>query len=343
MYNLSNSFHNWLVDLRRQFHRFPELQYREEKTGARICEVLESFNIPFQTGVGKTGIVARLRAKGEGPVVAFRADMDALPLDEANDVPYKSECPGIMHACGHDAHITIGLGVIRWLLESDWPQKGSGEILFIFQPAEEGGAGAKAMLETGVFDNDPVEAVFAGHVYPELPLGDVGIAANICNAATDNIRISLKGRGGHGAYPHQCKDPIVAGASLVTQIQTIISRNLPPLESAVLTIGQFHAGTTPNIIPEDAFLEGTLRTLSPDVRRKILKRLGELVRGVETGFDISAKLETVAGYPLLINHPDLVRHAEICAEEILGVDHVHTWGPTMGGEDFSYFCQRWAG
>lgn len=343
MHNLPNSFHNWLVDLRRQFHRFPELQYREEKTGARICEVLESLNVPFQAGVGKTGIVARLRAKGKGPVVAFRADMDALPLDEANDVPYKSEYPGIMHACGHDAHVTIALGIIRWLVEGDWLQKGSGEIIFIFQPAEEGGAGAKVMLDTGIFDNDPVEAVFAGHVYPDLPVGDVGIAANTCNAATDNIKICLTGKGGHGAYPHQCKDPIVAGAALVTQIQTLISRNLPPLESAVLTIGRFHAGTASNIIPEDAFLEGTLRTLSSEVRSVILKRLDELVRGVETGFDISAKLEVIEGYPLLRNDPERVMHTEICAEDVLGAEHVHIWEPTMGGEDFSYFCQKWGG
>ncbi len=340
---LSVSFHNWLVDLRRHFHQFPELQYREEKTGAKICQVLESFSVPFQTRVAKTGIVARLTSDRKGPVIAFRADMDALPLDEANNVPYKSQCRGIMHACGHDAHITIGLGIIRWLVENNWPQKGSGEILFIFQPAEEGGAGAKAMLETGIFKAEPVEAVFAGHVYPDLPVGDVGIAPEVAHAATNEIIIRLKGKGGHGAYPHQCNDPIVAGAYLVTQLQTIISRNLPPLESAVLTIGRFHAGTASNIIPEEALLEGTLRTLNPVVRRQILTRLEEVVRGVESAFDISSTIETSKGYPMLVNNPDLANYVRNCAGELLGSDHVHLRKPSMGAEDFSYFCQKWGG
>jgi len=340
---LSDSFHNWLVTLRREFHQFPELQYQEEKTSAKICEVLTSLKIPFQAGVAGTGIVARVKAERKGAMLAFRADMDALPLTEANDVPYKSRRPGLMHGCGHDAHITIALGVIRRLTENGWMQTGSGEILFIFQPAEEGGAGAKAMLDTEIFDSEPVKAVFAGHVLPELPAGDIGIASEISNAATNMLRIRLKGKGGHGAYPHQCKDPIVAGAHLVTQMQTIVSRNLPPLESAVVTIGSFHAGTASNIIPEEAFLEGTLRTLDPEIRKHILKRIEEIIRGVGTAFDISADFESVEGYPLLINHPELVKHVRAYAGEILGKDHVHIKKPSMGAEDFSYFCQKWGG
>ncbi len=342
-YSVSDSFHQWLVQLRRQFHQFPELGYQEKETGARICEVLQSFTIPFQSGVGKTGIVARLKAAHEGPLVAFRADMDALPLNEANDVPYKSESPGIMHACGHDAHITIALGVIRQLLEDAWPRNGSGEILFLFQPAEEGGAGAKAMLDSGIFDKEPVQAIFAGHVHPDLPAGHVGISPGIANAATDTFAVRLKGKGGHGAYPHQCKDPLVAGASLVTQLQTLVSRNIPPLDSAVLTIGQFHAGTASNIIPEEAFVEGTLRSLRPEVRDLLLRRLGEMVKGVEASFDLSASLETMEGYPLLTNTPELARHMKSCATEVLGADHVHDQNPSLGSEDFSYFCDRWGG
>ncbi len=340
---LPDSFHNWLAALRREFHQFPELQYQEEKTSAKICEVLTSLNIPFQAGIAGTGIAARVKAERKGVMVAFRADMDALPLTEANDVPYKSQRPGLMHACGHDAHIPIALGIIRWLKESGWTQTGSGEILFIFQPAEEGGAGARAMLNTGIFDSEPIKAVFAGHVLPELPAGDIGIAAETANAATNTLRIRLKGKGGHGAYPHQCKDPIVAGAHLVTQLQTVVSRNLPPLESAVVTIGRFHAGTASNIIPEEAFLEGTLRTLDPAVRKQSLKRIEEIVRGIGTAFDISADFESVEGYPLLRNDSGLVKHVCACAEEFLGADHVHIKKPSMGAEDFSYFCQKWGG
>jgi amidohydrolase len=331
------------VELRRWFHRFPEPAYREEKTAAKICEVLDSLGIPFQAGIGKTGIVAKLSAQRSGPVVAFRCDMDALPLEEAYESPYKSEHHGCMHACGHDGHMTIALGVIRWMLEKDWPQKGAGDILFIFQPAEEGGAGAKAMLNTGIFDSLPVEAVFAGHLYPELAAGDIGIAPKISNAATDTFTIRLQGKGGHGAHPHQCKDPIVAGAHLVTQLQTLISRELPPLDSAVLTIGRFEAGTASNIIPEEAFLEGTLRTLIPEIREKIIVRFQQMVKGVEMSHDVTATLQITPGYPVLVNDPKLVKHTQDVAAEVLGDDHVHSLRPRMGAEDFAYFCNKWGG
>jgi amidohydrolase len=269
--------------------------------------------------------------------------MDALPLEEANDIPYKSQRKGFMHACGHDGHMAIALGVIRWLKESDWPQKGSGEIVFIFQPAEEGGAGAKAMLETGIFDSEPIEAVFAGHMHPEHPAGHIGIAPNVSNAAADNLIIHLKGKGGHGAHPHQCKDPIVAGAYLVTQLQALISRELPPLESAVISIGRFQAGTASNIIPEEAILQGTLRTLRPEIRIQIIERLKELVKGVSQTFDVSSTIEIIEGYPVLVNDSQLVKHTTACAREILGADHVHSTLPRMGSEDFAYFCKKWGG
>jgi amidohydrolase len=340
---LSSDFFNWLVDLRRWFHRFPEMAYNEKKTSAKICEVLDTFDVPYQSGVGGTGVLARLRAKRTGPVLALRADMDALPLNEANDVPYKSQHNGLMHACGHDGHMTIALGVIKWLIETDWQTRGSGEILFIFQPAEEGGAGAKAMLETGIFDLEPIDAVFAGHLHPERPAGDVGIAAEISNAAADTVLIRLKGKGGHGAHPHQCKDPIVVGAHLVTQLQTLISRELSPLDSAVLTIGRFEAGSASNIIPEEAYMEGTLRTFRPEVRTHIIKRLEALVEGVAKSYDVRLFLEIIKGYPVLVNDSKLVKHTKRCASEVLGAGHVHTDLPRMGAEDFAYFCQKWPG
>lgn len=340
---LPDVFFNWLVELRRWFHQFPEPAYREKKTAAKICEVLETFKVPFQSNVGGTGVVAKLSAERSGPVVAYRADMDALPLEEGNDVSYKSRNKGFMHACGHDGHMTIALGIIRCLIENDWQKNGSGEIIFIFQPAEEGGAGAKAMLESGIFNSEPVKAAFAGHMYPELPVEHIGIAPEISNAAADNIIIRLKGKGGHGAHPHHCRDPIVAGSHLVTQIQSLISRELPPLESGVLSIGRFHAGTASNIIPEKAVLEGTLRTLKPDIRQQMIKRLEDLVQGVARSFDISATLEVKSGYPVLVNTPDLVHHITACAGNVLGADKVHTGLPRMGAEDFAYFCQKCGG
>jgi amidohydrolase len=340
---LPRGFFDWLVELRRWFHQYPEPAYREEKTAAKICRELTSLGVPFQSGVGKTGVVAYLSAERSGPVVAFRADMDALPLVEANDFSYRSKHRGFMHACGHDGHMTIALGVIRLLTEQAWRQKGSGKILFIFQPAEEGGAGAKAMLDSGIFDAEPVAAVFAGHLYPELAAGDIGIAPDISNAAADTIKIRIKGKGGHGAHPHQCKDPIVAGAHLVTQLQTLVSRKLPPLDSAVLSIGRFEAGTASNIIPEQAFLEGTLRTLNSDTRKKMHLRIEALLQGLDLSFNVSSRLDIVPGYPVLVNDAGLVKLAHNVAEEVLGPGHAHIRQPRMGAEDFAYFCKKWGG
>jgi len=273
-------FHDWLVELRRHFHQFPELAYQEEKTAAKICGVLSSLDVPFQSGVGKTGIVAKLTAANPGPVIAFRADMDALKIEEANEVPYKSQHSGLMHACGHDGHITIGLGIIRNLIEQGWRETGKGEIVFIFQPAEEGGAGAKAMIDSGVFDSMPVDAIFAGHFHPEYPTGDVSIAHGTSNAAADSFRITLKGKGGHGAHPYQCKDVIVIGAYLITQMQALVSREISALDNAVITIGKFHAGTASNIIPEEAVLDGTIRTLTEEIRQQTFRRIRELLNGI---------------------------------------------------------------
>jgi amidohydrolase len=336
-------FHDWLVGLRRHFHQFPELAYQEQKTAAKILEVLRGLGVEAWDQIGKTGVVASLSAARPGPTVAMRADMDALPLDEQNDVCYRSQHPGIMHACGHDAHLAILLGVVRWLVESGWPKAGAGQILFIFQPAEEGGAGARAMLDTGILDSEPLDAIFAGHMHPDLPVGHMAFAPGVSNAASDNIDIRLIGRGGHGAHPQACIDPIVAGACLITQLQTIVSRSIAATDSAVLTIGSFHAGTARNIIPQEAVMKGTLRTLSSEVRERVLARLREMLRGLEQAYQVEAELQTTVGYPLLVNDPRLVRFVEGQARAFLGDASVHAEPPRMGAEDFAYFLQKFPG
>ncbi len=335
--------HDWLVQLRRGFHQHPELCYGETETSRRIAEVLRDLGVEVRTGIGGTGIVARIETGRPGPVVAFRSDMDALPLQEFTDVPYRSVVKGVMHACGHDAHITIGLGVARTLMEKEWPRKGKGRVLLVFQPAEEGGAGALAMLQTGIFDSEPIEAIFAGHMHPELPTGHIGIAMGVSNAASDTLAIRITGKGGHGAQPHLCVDPIIAGAALVTQLQSIISRNLSPIESAVLTIGQFHAGTASNVIPQTATLDGTLRTLRTEVREVIIERVRQMLKGLEAAYGVVAELEVVNGYPLLENDPVVSEYAQKVASEVLGPNRVHVELPRMGAEDFAYFLQRFPG
>ncbi len=336
-------FHDWLVELRRDLHQIPELGYREHKTASRICRELDQLEVPYQTAVGRTGVVARLKAETGGPLVAYRADMDALPLEEAHDVSYKSRHEGMMHACGHDGHVTIALGIMRWLKEQEWQRKGSGEIIFFFQPAEEGGAGAKAMLGTGLFDHEPVKAIFAGHMNPELPVGRVELIYGTAHAATNTIGIRIKGKGGHGAAPHLCIDPIIAGAHLLTQLQTFTSRSLCPLDSAVLTIGEFHAGTAENIIPEEAHLKGTLRTLTPEVRRQAVRRIEEMVRSLDLAFGVTTTFKNTEGYPAHVNDTAMVDHLKNCVNEVLGPDAAFVARPRMGAEDFAYFCQKWPG
>lgn len=335
------SFHDWLVRLRRDFHQHPELAYREERTGAKIAEVLDELEIPFRTGIGGTGIVASLATDRPGPTVAFRSDMDALPLEEKTDVPYRSETPGLMHACGHDAHLAIALGTARLLIERGWQESGTGKVLLIFQPAEEGGGGASAMLQSGVFEGEQVSAVFSGHMHPELPAGRIGIARDVCNAASDAFMVKIAGKGGHGAYPDMCRDPIVAGARFVSELQTIVSRDVSPMKNAVVTIGKFQAGTARNIIPEEAVMEGTVRTLDPEVRAFVLARLEEVARGVGISCRVSIKFELKERYPLLTNDATLVKYASRIGGEILGNANVLLEHPRMGAEDFAFFAQVW--
>ena len=335
--------HGWLSETRRWFHQHPEVKYQERKTSEKILEILREMNVPHTGNIGGTGIVAKLTAKKPGAVIAYRADMDALPLHELNEVPYKSLHEGCMHACGHDSHITIALGIIKNLIETGWQNHGKGELVFIFQPAEEGGAGAEAMLKSGFFNNIPVKAAFAAHVLPDLPVGVVSILPSIAAASTDTIIFQIKGKGGHGAHPENCHDPIIAGAYLVTQLQTMVSREISPVKNAVVTIGKFHSGSAINIIPEDAMLEGTLRTLDPDVRKKLLKRMAEQAEGISASFDVNVDFKCVDGYPMLKNDPVLNAYMKSMVKSVLGEKSVFMGPQSLGGEDFSFFCDEWGG
>ncbi|MGQ9693850.1 MAG: M20 metallopeptidase family protein [Thermodesulfobacteriota bacterium] len=329
---------DWLIEIRRTIHMYPELGFEEVKTSQLVAQWLEKFGLEVKTGIAQTGVVGLLKGAKPGKTVAIRADMDALPIEEANDIPYRSQIKGKMHACGHDAHTTILLGVARFF--SSLGEQIKGNIKWIFQPAEEGGGGGKVMADAGVLENPKVDAIFGAHVYPDLNIGQVGIHEREGLAATDRFIIKLLGKGGHGAYPHLCKDPILAAGHMITQIHSIVSRNVPPLESAVITIGKISGGSAFNIIPDDVELIGTVRSLTPQVREILKNRLEEEVQGIARSFDIDYKFTFNYGYPALINDPTMSRLvADVCVRGF-GKNSVVYVKPSMGGEDFAYYLQK---
>jgi amidohydrolase len=327
---------SWLVEIRRDLHMHPEIRYEEVRTAGKVAEHLAEMGVEHRTGVGKTGVVALIRGKSDGPTVALRADMDALPIQEQNDVAYKSTVDGKMHACSHETHVTMLLGVARMLAE-DPPPKGNVKLLF--QPAEEGGAGANAMIDDGALDDPKVDAIFAQHVYPDLAVGQIGLVYGTAWASTNAVDIEIRGQGTHAARPQLGRDPIVAAAHLIQSLQTIVSRRVDPLQGGVVTIGKIEAGTVRNVIPETAHLMGTVRALTEESRKLIIGEVERVAGGVAEAFDVEVECRWGAGYPVTVNHDrevDLVRGV---ASGILGTDNVLIQGPSMGGEDFSYYLQ----
>ena len=333
-------FHDRLVEIHRRFHRIPELSYQEELTSAAVQEILSEWGVPFRAGIAKTGVKAWLDSGRPGPTVAIRADMDALPVEEEADVSYRSEHPGVMHACGHDAHMTVALGVIRFLLDGEWFRTGRGRVLFFFQPAEEGNAGAEAMIRDGVLDEEQIDAVCAVHVHPALPVGELGIVPDVCYAACDVFDIVIRGKGGHGAHPELCRDPLMAGAHLLTLLPGIVGSRTAALESVVLTVGSFHAGIARNVIPDEAVMEGTLRTLNDAAREAVFVRLSEIAEGIGTAFGVTVRVDRLGGSQALRNHPDVANAAVRVARRLFGDGSVHIQGPDMVSEDFASFTQR---
>jgi amidohydrolase len=264
--------------------------------------------------------------------------MDALPLEEANQVPYASKVKGKMHACGHDAHVAILLGVAKFF--SSMRDRVKGNIKWIFQPAEEGGGGGRVMVEEGVLENPKVDAVFGSHVFPFLPIGKVGIYEREGLAAADRFTIKIIGKGGHAATPHVAKDPILAAGHLITQIHSIVSRNVNPLDSAVVTIGKVSGGTAFNIIPDDVELMGTIRSLNPLVREELKSRVEQMVQGIVRSFDMDYRFEFEYGYPVLINALEMSKLVATACSKGIGKENVEVLKPSMGGEDFAYYLEK---
>jgi amidohydrolase len=333
--------YGWLSDLRRDFHMHPEPSFEEHRTTARIKGILTELGVEIRETPGlATGAVGVVRGREGGKVLALRADIDALRMDERNEVAYRSQHPGIMHACGHDGHTAILLGVARWLKETGLAAGIRGELRFLFQPAEEIVSGAKAMIAAGAMDDPPVDRVLAAHLWPDLPVGQVGFYRDVSHAASDGFYIEVQGRGVHGSSPEKGRDPIVAGATLVQAAQTIVSRNLDPTDVGVISFGEFLAGSAPNVIPPVARLSGTIRSFKPEVRDTLIRRLQELSRGFGEALGVTMTFTLKEGVPACRNDPEV--SAAFCdsAARVVGEGNLRWLEPKCGGEDFAFMAAK---
>jgi amidohydrolase len=326
----------WLIEIRRDLHQHPELGLEEHRTAARVGELLDQLGIPHRDGVAQTGVLGTIEGARPGPCVALRADIDALPLQDGKDKPYRSQVPGKMHACGHDVHTTILLGAARLLAERR--DQLAGTIKLLFQPAEETVGGAKMMIEEGALDAPTVEAIFGLHVDPTIDAGQIGVRYGQRNASSDDVLITVHGRSAHGAYPANGVDAIVVAAQVVLALQTVISRNLDARASAVLTLGTIRGGTQGNIVANKVEMVGTMRALDPRIRAMILGRVREVAEGVATGVGGSATVEIRPSYDPLVNHDSRVAVVQANAERLLGRDNVtQVPRPSLGVEDFAFY------
>jgi len=329
--------HDEIIAWRRDLHANPELMYDVHRTAGIVAEKLRSFGCDeVVTGIGRTGVVAVIRGRkgGAGKTIGLRADMDALPIEEATGLPYKSSVPGKMHACGHDGHAAMLLGAARYLAET---RNFAGSAVVIFQPAEEGGAGGKAMLDDGMMERFGIGEVFGMHNYPGMPVGSFGIRAGPMMAAADSVTIEIEGVGGHAARPHLGIDTVLVGAQIINAVQSIVSRNVDPLKSGVVSITMFQAGNTDNVIPQTVQLRGTARSLESGVRDLLEQRLHRVVDSTAAAYGAKAKLIYRRGYPVLVNHEQQSDFAASVAREIVGANHVDTTlPPMMGAEDFAF-------
>ena len=325
--------------IRRDIHAHPELCFEEKRTSDVVAKKLESWGIKIHRGLGKTGVVGIIEGSlGKGRSIGLRADMDALPLQEHNQFEHASQHPGKMHACGHDGHVAMLLGAAQYLAQH---REFKGTVHFIFQPAEEGGGGAREMIRDGLFDLFPCDAVFGMHNWPGIPVGDFAVTPGPMMASSNEFQITVKGKGGHAALPHNSADPVFAASQIIGSLQAIITRNKRPVDAAVLSITQFHAGDASNIIPDSAWIGGTVRTFTIEVLDLIESRLRQIASATAQAFDCSAEVTFSRNYPPTINHEKETAFAIDVMKDLVGEQHVNPRvDPTMGAEDFAFMLQE---
>jgi amidohydrolase len=325
------------VDIRRELHRIPEIAFCEQKTSAFVSDRLRTLGLKVETGIAKTGVVGLLELGKEGKTLMIRADMDALPMQEKTGLPFASTHEGVMHACGHDAHMAMALGAASVL--SKIRGKLKGQIKFVFQPAEEGPGGAKPMIEAGVLENPKVDVVTGCHLHGSAE-GTIGVKPGCVLAANDRFDLKIIGKGGHGAMPHLCVDPIDVGVQVINALQRVASRQINPLSPVVLTIGRFHAGTAFNIIPGEAEISGTTRTFDATIWDSWQERMEKIIKGVCEAMGAGYEFKFFRGYPPTVNDEALVETVRRCASQVVGERNVFEPEPIMAGDDISYFLEK---
>jgi amidohydrolase len=327
-----------LITWRRDFHKHPELAFKETRSAAIIAQHLKQCGYQVRTGVAQTGVIGLLEGKGDGPAVAFRFDMDALPVAEETGAQYASQEAGRMHACGHDGHMAMGMGLAELLAARREDIKGAVKLLF--QPAEEGGNGAEAMVEDGALDSPRPDIFLAAHLWIQKPVGTADVTAGPVMAAAEKWDCTIRGQGGHGAMPHHTVDPIPAAGQVISALQTVVSRNVSPLDTAVVSVGSIHGGEAFNVIPSEVNMNGTIRTFEPSTRKVVLKRVREVIEGVATACGTSAELAIKPLTPAVINDAQVAKVVRQAAEAILDAGHVTSGERTMGSEDAALFLER---
>ncbi len=334
---------NEIIEMRRHLHRNPELSTKEFETSQFIQDKLKEYETPFKKGYAKTGVLAVIKGVRPGGVVALRADIDALPINEKTNASFASEKEGIMHACGHDAHTSMLLGAGKLLNEKK--NEIPGTILLVFQPAEENApaGGSQPMMDNGVFDEYTPDVVYGQHVWPDLPAGKIGVREGAMMGASDRFKITFNGTGGHASMPHQTCDAITMAMSVINQLQTVVSRNVDPLEAGVLTIGKIEGGYRYNVIADTVTIEGTVRTLNKQTCETIKQRLYKIVQSGTEAMGGTADIDYIEGYPATVNTPEWAKQVRSSAQKILGHEATPDISPSLGGEDFSRFLLKYPG
>lgn len=337
VFNQIDELFDETVEIRRYLHMHPELSFKEYETAKYIANYYEKLGIPYVANVGGNGVIARLKGNIEGKTIALRADFDALPIQDEKDVPYKSTVEGVMHACGHDGHTATLLTLAKALLEHK--DKLRGTVVFVHQHAEElAPGGAKPIIESGELDD--IDAIFGTHLWATEPVGVLQVSKDALMAGADRFEIHIQGQGGHGAAPHETKDSIMVGTQIVTQIQQIVSRRISPLDTAVVTVGTFHAGSAFNVIADTAVITGTVRYLDEKVQQKVIEELEAIINGVCQSFHATYDLKYEKGYPPVINHADAAEVILNMKDTVPGIDAIDEVKPVMGGEDFAYYLHE---